>query len=260
MDYRTISLAEEDGVATVTLEAPERLNAIDPRMAVELAHVFGAASAWRAILLTGAGRAFSSGADLSPDAAKSAGDEIQDPSAWLDTVYNPMVVAIRDCACPVVTAVNGPAVGIGCALALMGDIVVAKQSAYFLQAFRRVGLIPDGGSTFLLPRLVGKARAMELMLLGDRLDAQTALDWGLINRAVPDDALMPTAREIARSLAKGPASLGLIRSAIWASLDVDWARQLANERQAARLAVHTSDYKEGVQAFLEKRPPEFTGH
>ena len=151
------------------------------------------------------------------------------------------------------------AAGVGCSFALMGDIVVAAESAYFLQAFRRIGLVPDGGSTYLLPRLVGKARAMEMALLGEKIPAARALDWGLINRCVPDAELMPTALALAAELAAGPRSLGLIRRAIWDSLDAGWTEQLQAERAAQKLAGKTDDFIEGVGAFLQKRPAAFKG-
>ena len=143
---------------------------------------------------------------------------------------------LRDFPLPIVTAVNGPAAGIGCSIALMGDIVVAGESAYFLQAFRRIGLVPDGGSTYLLPRLIGKARAMEMMLLGDKIPAATALQWGLVNRCVPDAELIPTAHALAVQLAQGPAALGTIRRLVWDSLDNDWTGQLHAERKAQKVA------------------------
>ena len=169
------------------------------------------------------------------------------------------MTVLRDLPVPIVTAINGPAAGVGCSIALMGDIIVAAESAYFLQAFRRIGLVPDGGSTYLLPRLIGKARAMEMALLGGKISAAKALEWGLINRAVPDTELMPTALEIARELANGPSALGLIRKIMWASLDADWLEQLHEERMAQRVAGKTEDFREGVQAFLQKRPAEFKG-
>jgi 2-(1,2-epoxy-1,2-dihydrophenyl)acetyl-CoA isomerase len=148
---------------------------------------------------------------------------------------------------------------VGCSFALMGDLIVAAESAYFLQAFRRIGLVPDGGSTYLLPRLIGKARAMEMALLGEKISAAKALDWGLINRVVADAELMPTAVALARELANGPKSLGLIRRAMWASLDAAWLEQLHEERMAQRVAGKTDDFAEGVQAFLQKRPATFKG-
>jgi len=169
------------------------------------------------------------------------------------------VTFIREAPVPVVTAVNGAAAGVGCSLALLGDLIVAGESAYFLQAFRRIGLVPDGGSTYLLPRMIGRARAMEMALLGERVSAAQALEWGMINRVVPDADLMTTAMGLAEALASGPASLGLSRQTLWASLDSDWAGQLHRERLAQKAAGKTDDFVEGVGAFLAKRPAAFTG-
>jgi 2-(1,2-epoxy-1,2-dihydrophenyl)acetyl-CoA isomerase len=141
----------------------------------------------------------------------------------------------------------------------MGDLIVAGKSAYFLQAFRRIGLVPDGGSTYLLPRMIGRARAMEMALLGDKIPAETALAWGLVNRVTEDADLLSTARGLAAALASGPRSLGLIRQLIWDGEDNDWELQLQEERRAQAIAGASSDFAEGVRAFLDKRPPNFTG-
>lgn len=262
MTYEKIRLDVADGVAIISLADPSTLNAASLEMARELAHAFGAIAAGqvtaRAVVMTGEGRGFCSGANLSAGGAVEA-DGKPDTGAALESTYNPLVSLLRDFPLPIVTAVNGPAAGIGCSLALLGDIVVAAQSAYFLQAFRRIGLVPDGGSTYLLPRLIGKARAMEMMLLGDKVAADTAVSWGLINRCVPDAELMPTATAIARELAAGPASLSAIRKLVWDSLDADWADQLDAERRAQKAAGKTDDFIEGVGAFLQKRPPVFNG-
>jgi len=169
------------------------------------------------------------------------------------------MTALRDFPFPIVTAVNGAAAGVGCSLALMGDMIVAGESGYFLQAFRRIGLVPDGGSTYLLPRMVGKARAMEMMLLGDKIPAARALEWGLVNRCVPDADLMTTATSIALELANGPIALGSIRKLVWDSLDADWNGQLHAERKAQKFAGKTEDFIEGVSAFLQKRVAAFKG-
>jgi 2-(1,2-epoxy-1,2-dihydrophenyl)acetyl-CoA isomerase len=142
-----------------------------------------------------------------------------------------MMTALRDFPYPIVTAVNGAAAGVGCSLALMGDMIVAAESGYFLQAFRRIGLVPDGGSTYLLPRMIGKARAMEMMLLGDKIHAAKALEWGLVNRCVPDGELMATATTLAKELANGPVALGAIRKLVWDSLDADWNGPAARRAQ-----------------------------
>ena len=242
MDYAKLKVEIRDGVAIVTLSDPATLNAAGLDMGAELTDVFKRVSHG----LLEAGRELD--VDGRPDAGRA-----------LETVYNPLVSLIRDLPVPLVTAVNGAAAGVGCSFALMGDIVVAAESAYFLQAFRRIGLVPDGGSTYLLPRLVGKARAMEMALLGEKIPAARALDWGLINRCVPDAELMPTALALAAELAAGPRSLGLIRRAIWDSLDAGWTEQLQAERAAQKLAGKTDDFIEGVGAFLQKRPAAFKG-
>ncbi|MDO8294899.1 MAG: enoyl-CoA hydratase/isomerase [Caulobacter sp.] len=266
MDYKKIKVEVIDGVAVITLSDPATMNAAGLDLAEELSHAFRSLAAGkieaRAIVLTGEGRGFCSGANLSGGGA--AGRELDvdgkpDAGRALETVYNPLVSLMRDTPLPFVTAVNGAAAGIGCSLGLLGDIIVAGESAYFLQAFRRIGLVPDGGSTYLLPRLIGKARAMEMALLGERLPAKTALDWGLINRCVPDDQLMATTMELAKALATGPWALGSIRKLIWESLDAEWADQLHAERMAQKAAGRTEDSREGVVAFLQKRPAAFTG-
>jgi 2-(1,2-epoxy-1,2-dihydrophenyl)acetyl-CoA isomerase len=265
MPYEKLKLSSADGVAVVTLSDPTTMNAAGVDMAEQLLDAMrqltAPGSSARAIVLTGEGRGFCSGANLQQGPATRAPDADGRPDAGsaLESVYNPLVTYMREMAVPLVTAVNGPAAGVGCSLALLGDIVVAAESAYFLQAFRRIGLIPDGGSTYMLPRAIGKARAMEMALLGERLPAAKALEWGLINRCVPDAELMPTALAIAGELARGPASLGLTRQAIWASLDSDWAAQLDRERKGQAIAGKTEDFVEGVSAFLQKRPAKFQG-
>lgn len=266
MDYQKIRLTNEDGVATITLADPTTLNAASLEVAREILLALASISAGkveaRAVVLTGEGRGFCSGANLSGGGA--AGRELDvdgkpDAGSALETVYNPLMTALRDFPYPIVTAVNGAAAGVGCSLALMGDMIVAGESAYFLQAFRRIGLVPDGGSTYLLPRMIGKARAMEMMLLGDRIPAAKALEWGLVNRCVPDADLLATATAIARELANGPASLGGIRRLVWDSLDADWNGQLHAERKAQKVAGKTEDFIEGVSAFLQKRVAAFKG-
>ncbi len=264
MAYSKIKTSVADGIGVITLADPSTLNAAGLDLMDELQQAFGAMKAdatVRCVVLTGEGRGFCSGANLSGrgPAAETPDPEGPDAGASLEAVYNPFVTSLREYPVPIVTAVNGVAAGVGCSLALMGDIIVAAESAYFLQAFRRIGLVPDGGSTYLLPRLIGKARAMEMALLGDKVPAKTALDWGLVNRCVADDQLMATAMELAKALATGPKALGAIRKLVWESLDEEWAAQLHAERLAQKTAGRTEDSREGILAFLQKRPAEFKG-
>jgi 2-(1,2-epoxy-1,2-dihydrophenyl)acetyl-CoA isomerase len=264
LDYKKIKLSTSDKVATVTLSDPATLNAAGIDLVVELADAFRALAeddGVRAVILTGEGRGFCSGANLSagnPGAGTGA-NEPRDAGSGLKMHYNPFMTLLRDFPKPLVTAVNGAAAGVGCSLALVGDLIVAGESAYFLQAFRRIGLVPDGGSTYLLPRMIGRARAMEMTLLGERVSAAQALEWGMINRCVADDQLMAEAAKLARQLADGPGSLTLTRKLIWKSLDTDWAEQLEAEADTQAIAGRSADFVEGVKAFLEKRPAVFTG-
>jgi 2-(1,2-epoxy-1,2-dihydrophenyl)acetyl-CoA isomerase len=260
MAYSQIKYAREEGLAIVTMADPATLNAITPAMVMEMTAAFGdAAREARCVVLTGEGRGFSSGANLTGGPLPVDAEGRIDVGGRLDQ-YHPFVALLRDLPIPFITAVNGPAAGIGCSFALMGDLIIAAESAYFLQAFRRIGLIPDGGSTYLLPRMLTRARAMELMLLGEKLPAAKALEWGLINRCVPDAELMNTTHALAGALAGGPTrALGMTRRLAWASLDADLTGQLAAERAAQRQAGLTADFAEGVSAFAQKRPPKFNG-
>jgi 2-(1,2-epoxy-1,2-dihydrophenyl)acetyl-CoA isomerase len=265
MDYTKLKVRIEDGVAVLTLNDPATLNAAGVDMAEELIdalrRIGGGDIAARAVVLTGEGRGFCSGANLSGGVGARTMDFDGKPLAGdtLLTTYNPLVTLIHDLPVPIITAVNGVAAGVGCSLALMGDMIIAAESASFLQAFRRIGLVPDGGSTYLLPRMIGRARAMEMTLRGEKIPAATALEWGLVNRVVPDAELMSTALGFAKELAAGPKSLSLIRELMWGSLDRDWVGQLDAERRAQARAGKTADYAEGVTAFVEKRPAVFTG-
>lgn len=253
----------QDGIGIATLSDPATLNAGGPQLMDELRTAFDGFVAdprVRAIVITGEGRGFCSGANLQDG---PNGTVLDSPpgqaNEGLLKVANPFVSAIRRSPKPVVAAVNGVAAGMGVSIALACDLLVAAQSASFVLAFRRIGLVPDAGATYLLPRLVGKVRAMELMLLGEKLSAATALEWGLINRCVPDEDLMPSTMELARALAEGPASLGLTRNLVWASLDAAWHEQLEREAFTQGDASRTADAKEGVAAFKAKRPARFTG-
>jgi 2-(1,2-epoxy-1,2-dihydrophenyl)acetyl-CoA isomerase len=265
LDHPDLKVAIDRGVALLTLNDPATLNAANHAMTRALTSVLGQIASGelgvRAVVLTGEGRGFCSGANLSASGSGSlsSGEGPRDIGKTLQEVYSPLVNAIRDLPCPIVSAVNGPAVGIGCAFALLADLVLAGESAYFQLSFNRIGLIPDGGTTYILPRLIGKARAMEMALLGERVPARQALDWGMINRCLPDAELAPTALALARQLAAGPMSLSLIRRTMWASLDADWVGQLDKECAAQREAGYSHDFAEGVTAFREKRAAVFEG-
>jgi len=262
MQYEEIKLEFTDNVAVLTFNNPGALNAISWKMIQEVSsaveEVEDPANGARCLLLTGAGRAFCSGANLAdPEMSKN---KKMDAGEVLEKWYNPLMLKLSEFKMPYITAINGPAVGVGMSFALMGDMVLAARSAYFLQAFRRIGLVPDGGATYILPRLISTVRCMELSLLGERLSAEKALEWGMINRIYDDKDLMPEAMKLARELAAGPSfSLGLIRKAYWMSLENSFIKQLQVERQFQKLAGDSADSHEGIQAFLEKRPAKFQG-
>ena len=261
MEFSRVTLDIDGAIATVTLNHPEVLNATSPEMLQGLSAALDVIEApecgVRCIVLTGAGRAFCAGANLQ---GRGDGGGKRQAGVELEMVYHPMLRRIRGLSFPIVSAVNGAAAGIGMSFALMGDLVLAARSAYFLQAFRRIGLVPDGGSTWLLPRRIGAARAMELSLLGEKLPAETALAWGLINRVHDDTALMGEAMALARNLASGPTlALGMMRRLYWESSENSFEDQLNLECRSQRTAGKTRDFKEGVTAFLEKRPARFSG-
>jgi 2-(1,2-epoxy-1,2-dihydrophenyl)acetyl-CoA isomerase len=244
-------------VATVTMARPQTLNALSGAMVDELRAAVEEAgsSGARCLLLTGEGRGFSSGADLA-----SGGGLPDDAGAALEEHFNPLIEALFALPIPVVAAVNGPAAGAGCSLALAADIVIAGRSAYFLQAFVNIGLIPDAGATWLLPRLAGRARAMEMMMLGERVSAEQALEWGLVSRIVEDEHLASEAVRLATQLAQGPTlALGLIRKLARESQHLPLTDALAAERLAQRDAGRTEDFRGAVMAFLQKRQPRFEG-
>lgn len=257
-----VKTAIDAGIGVITLSDPSTLNAAGLDLMAELKATFedlAYGDKVRAIVITGEGRGFCSGANLSGGGGAGRAEPSNGPNQSLLQTFNPFVSMVRKSPKPLVSAVNGVAAGVGVSLALASDLVVAAESAYFLLAFRRIGLVPDGGATWMLPRLVGKARAMELMLLGEKLPAKTAAEWGLINRCVPDAELMDAAMQYARALADGPASLGLTRNLVWEALDAPWHIQLEAEAYAQGDAQRTSDAREGVMAFVEKRPAKFTG-
>jgi 2-(1,2-epoxy-1,2-dihydrophenyl)acetyl-CoA isomerase len=263
MEFDRAKLDIHGNVGIVTLNHPEVMNAVSAEMLGGLMRAFDEVenpkNGIRCLVMTGAGRGFCAGANLQPS-SNDAGGGSRDAGGVLETLYHPFLRRIRNLQMPFVTAVNGAAAGVGMSFALMGDLVLCARSAYFLQAFRRIGLVPDGGSTWILPRLLGKARAMELSLLGEKLPAETALQWGLINRVFDDGELVGKAKELAADLANGPTkALSLIRRLYWESLDNSYEEQLNLERQSQRIAGGSEDFREGVRAFLEKRPAKFKG-
>ena len=264
--YETLRFDVAEGVATLTLNRPERLNSFNETMHEEIRAALATVRAGRAagtirvLVLTGAGRAFSAGQDLS-DRAVAPSDAPLDLGASIEKNYGPLILALRNLELPVIAAVNGVAAGAGANVALACDLVFAARSASFIEAFCKLGLIPDTGGTWHLPRLVGTARAMGLALLGDKLTAEQAESWGLIWKCVDDAELMPTVEALAKRMAAGP-TLGYARTkqALWTSGGNDLARQLDVERDLMRECGRSADYPEGVAAFMEKRPPQFKGN
>lgn len=262
MPYETVDLQIADGAARIVLNRPDSLNAWNERFGRELLDAVESVSgdeAVRAVLITGAGRAFSSGADLREQRAGVDG-EPPDLSQRLRELYNPVILGVREMPKPVLAAVNGPAAGIGCSLALACDLIVAAESAFFLLAFVNIGLVPDGGVTAIIPARAGAARAAEMALLGERVPAAQALEWGLVNRVVPDDELEATSSALLERLAGGPTrayanAKRLLNRTLYAGLP----EQLDAEAEAQREQGLTGDFVEGVLAFAEKRPPSFSG-
>ncbi|UZK70722.1 enoyl-CoA hydratase-related protein [Sphingomonas sp. S1-29] len=257
--YEHILTERRGDVLVVTLNRPDRLNAAPPAMFDELRAALGDLDGARAVLIAGAGRGFCSGADVGGGALGAA-----DPGAAtyeaLTEHYNPALLAIAGLDVPVVSAVLGPAAGIGCSLALAADFCVAGDTAYFLQAFVNIGLVPDGGASWMLPRLIGRARATEMMLLGERVPAAKALEWGMIHRVVVDEAVDAEAFALAERLAAGPTrALGLMRRGMQAALESDYAGAMVREAENQRAARGTQDALEGGMAFLQKRKAEFKG-
>ena len=257
MDYQTITLGIADDIAVVTLNRPEKMNALNTQMRAEIGHAVKAAGeAARVVVLTGAGSAFCSGQDLGD---RANADEM-DLERVLRDEYIPMLRAIYDCPVPVVAAVNGPAAGAGANLALSADVVIASESAYFLQAFTRIGLIPDAGGTWLLPRQMGLAKAMGAALFAERISARQADDWGMIWEAVADDAFEERWRARAAYLANGPTqAFNAVRQAIRGAFEATLDDQLLLEARLQGECGKTRDFKEGVLAFLEKRPAHYEG-
>src|SRR5690242_10164034 len=259
MTYKLITLDKQDGLATLTLNQPAKLNAVSRKMIAEIKAAWediAADGSVRAVLLTGAGRGFCAGADLSdPDRANDA-----DSGSALEKFFNPTIRLMRALPKPIVAAVNGVAAGVGMSFALASDIAIAAKSASFLQAFARIGLLPDGGSTWFLPRLVGEQRARALAMLAPQIKAEQAKQWGLIWDVAEDADLMKVATEVARRLADGPTlSLARIKEAMNRAATQPLSAQLDVERDFQRELGKSADFKEGVAAFLAKRKPTFKG-
>jgi 2-(1,2-epoxy-1,2-dihydrophenyl)acetyl-CoA isomerase len=269
--HETVDLTTDGPAARILLDRPEALNAWNEQFGRDLLDAVTTVAeddSLRALLITGAGRGFSSGADLKEQrdidarARDSATREMSVPdlSARLKETYHPIITGLREIPMPVVAAVNGPAVGIGCSLALAADLIVAAESAYFLLAFVNIGLVPDGGSTAFLPARIGYARATEMAMLGERVPAEQALDWGLVNRVVQDDELESVSSELLDRLANGPTrSYAGAKKLLNRRMYADLAGQLEAEADAQREQGKTQDFIEGVVAFVEKRPPDFAG-
>jgi 2-(1,2-epoxy-1,2-dihydrophenyl)acetyl-CoA isomerase len=261
-NYQTILFTLEGGIARVTLNRPEKLNSFTVQMHEELRDAIGQirqANGTRVLLITGAGRGFCAGQDLG-DRAMAGESTEPDLGESIDKYYAPLVRALRDLPLPVVAAVNGVAAGAGANVALACDIVIAARSASFIQSFAKLGLIPDTGGTYHLPRLIGTARALGLALLGEKLSAADAAAWGLIWRCVDDEEFQPAVEDLVGRLAAAPTrGLARAKQAIYASFNHNLDRQLDLERDYMRELGQSHDFREGVAAFLEKRAPRFRG-
>lgn len=261
-NFETIKFGVADHVATITLNRPDRLNSMPPAMAddiraaLDYLPILGA----RALLITGEGRGFCSGADLAGDRSGSAVGGGANSRKALRNHYNPMLLALANVEVPVVIAVNGPAAGVGCSFGLSGDFTIAGKSAYFLQAFVNIGLVPDGGSSWLLPRLIGLPRATQMMMLGEKIGAEQAADWGLIYKCVEDAELMAEAKALAARLANGPTvSLGTMRRVLREGLSQSYSDTLDAEAKGQYIAGNSADAMEGIMAFQQKRKTAFKG-
>jgi 2-(1,2-epoxy-1,2-dihydrophenyl)acetyl-CoA isomerase len=262
-EYETVNLFHRGGAAKIELNRPERVNAWNDQFSVDLLAALQTVAEdadVRAILITGAGRGFSSGADLKASLADTTPDGRPDVYSRLTKRYHPLIVGVREVPKPVVAAVHGAAAGIGASLAFACDLIVAAESAYFLLAFVNIGLVPDGGSSLLVPTRVGFTRAAEMALLGERVGAGQALDWGLINRVWPDEEFPARADELVMRLASGPTrSYAGAKRQLNAWLYDRMEAQLELEARIQQESAGSADFLEGVTAFAEKRPPKFTG-
>lgn len=262
MEYETILYTLDEGVLTITLNRPDVLNAFNRKMTDEIQDALKKAerdTSVRCVVFAGAGRAFSSGEDLKSRMAETGG-ESGGFSSTLRERYNPIVLKMRNIEKPVLGSINGVAAGAGCSLALACDMRIASEKARFIEVFVRVGLVPDSGSSFFLPRLVGLGKALEMAFLGDEVGAEEALRLGLVNRVVPQDELESATRKLALRLAQGPTkAIGLAKRAMNRALSMDLEQLLEYEVYAQETAGASADHKEGIAAFLEKRQARFTG-
>lgn len=255
MTYQTLLYSVTDDVATITLNRPERMNALSVELMIELADAIGRTQkeGARALVLTGASTSFCSGADLTAGMPDDLG-------ALLDQYYHPVVDALAGLDMPVISAINGPAVGAGLSIALAADIVVMARSAYLLLAFANIGLVPDAGATWLIAKSAGRAKALEMALMAERISAEQALDYGLVTRVVDDEEVAQAAGAIAAKLAHGPSiALGFIRKQVAAALNATLTQTLDIEKANQAAAGRTQDFREAVTAFVQKRKPEFRG-
>ncbi len=268
MQFKHCTLDFDGSVAILKLDHQEVMNAVSMDMLGGLGEALDAIEDKRddvrCLVITGAGRAFCTGANLQgrnkTETTPNGKPPRSSAGSSLETGFHPFLRRLRLMHCPIVTSVNGPAAGAGMSFALMGDLILCAKSSYFLQAFRRIGLVPDCGSTWILPRIIGKARSVELSLLGEKLPAEKALEWGLVNRVYDDAQLWDETMKLAHDLANGPTiALSLIRKLYWDSTDNSFEDQLDQEQRAQRVAGAAEDFKEGVTAFLEKRPATFKG-
>ncbi len=259
MEAKRVRIEIAGPVARIILDHAPTMNAISLQMVEEIREALPRIQKdARVLVVTGANGHFSSGADLSPE--RGVGSKRVDAGYRLETHFNPLMTDLRNLSIPWISAVPGAAAGVGCAIALSADMIIAHKSGYFLQAFRRIGLVPDGGSAFVLTRGAGRARAMEMMLLGDKIPAAVALDWGLINRCVDDGEFDAVVNDIAERLGTGPTiALALARKSAWVAVESGYAESLAVERRYQGEAGNTGDFLEGVKAFQEKRRANFNG-
>jgi 2-(1,2-epoxy-1,2-dihydrophenyl)acetyl-CoA isomerase len=263
MNYETLLYQKTDAVLTITMNRPDRLNALTATMLRELEDAFrqaGEDAAVRVVVLTGAGRGFCSGADLSEAMEQATANGGVDYAANLRNTYNPLILRIRGLPKPIIGAVNGAAAGAGMSIALACDLRIAAESASFLQAFVKIGLVPDSGATWMLPRLIGTARALDMMLTGRKVSAAEALAMGMVNQVVPNDQLGAVVEKVAAEFAAAPTTaIGYIKRAVEYALDHNLSEALEMEAVLQGMAGKTADHAEGVAAFIQKRPAQFKG-